>query len=450
MTRLRWKLLAAMMALVVATLGVSGLFARQATHDQVKRLLIAHAPPAFDKIVGPIEDHARTTGGWSGIGAVIERAAHDQRCRVVLAGMEGDVIAVSGDLRTARVSLDGDDRVTAVFDRGGRLEQLAVRVAPQAIRDAGGGVIAHAYVLPAEDTGDPVREIAAVDRRLVSIFAIATLVALLLTALVSRRIVRPIEQLTAAVRAIARGKPARVELRGRDEIAQLATAFNAMADAITRHEELRRRMVGDIAHELRTPLTNLRCELEAVQDGLAAPDPARIASLHEEVLHLQRLIEDLQDLAVAEAGALALHRERLELGAAVARIVGAQADVTCDGALEVDADPTRLRQVVDNVVANALRHSPAGERVRVRISRAGADAQVAVIDRGPGIPANDLDRVFERFYRVDEARGRKHGGAGLGLAIVRRLVELHGGRVWAESTSGEGATVTFTLPLAPS
>jgi two-component system sensor histidine kinase BaeS len=223
-----------------------------------------------------------------------------------------------------------------------------------------------------------------------------------------------------------------------------------MADAVTTQEELRRRMVGDVAHELRTPLTNLRCELESIQDGLTTPDPARIASLHEEVLHLQRLVEDLQDLAIAEAGALVLHRERVDLGAAVARIVGDQAELTAECGLAVDVDPTRLRQVVHNLLANAARHTAEGAPVQIRIARAGEEATVAVVDRGPGIPADQLERIFERFHRVDEARSRAGGGAGLGLAIVRRLVELHGGRVWAESVAGEGATFTFTVPLASS
>lgn len=289
------------------------------------------------------------------------------------------------------------------------------------------------------------------DRRLVAIFAIATLAALLLTVVVSRRITRPIEQLTAAVQEIGRGEvPARVPVIGRDELARLATAFNTMADAVTAQEELRRRMVGDVAHELRTPLTNLRCELEAILDGLTTLDAAHVGSLHEEVLHLQRLVEDLQDLAVAEAGALQLQLERIELGAAIRRIVGTQAEVTSEAGLLVDADVTRLRQVVHNVLANAAHHSPDGAPVKVRVARAGADATVSVTDRGPGIPAQDLDRIFERFYRVDEARGRDRGGAGLGLAIVRRLVELHGGRVWAESVECAGATFTFTLPLASS
>jgi signal transduction histidine kinase len=453
MTRLRWKLLAAMIALVAVTTAISGAITRQVAHDQVRRLLVKAHPGGTDDDVRALEDHLRRTGAWRGIDAVIDQLADAEHGRVVLASLAGDVIAVSADLRPMRVTVDGIDQVTATDDRDGHALQMTVRAAPREIRDAAGRVVAHAFLAPGDDFEDAVavREIAAVDRRLIELFALATLVALVLTFAVSRRITRPIEQLTAAVQAFGRGTPAApVAVTGRDEIARLATAFNAMAAAIAGQEELRRRMVGDVAHELRTPLTNLRCELEAIQDGLAAPEPARVASIHEEVLHLQRLVEDLQELAVAEAGALALHPERIELGAAVARIIGAQAEVHCDDAIWVDVDVTRLRQVVHNVLANAARHAPPGSPVQVRIARAGGEAAVSIADRGPGIPAHELERIFERFYRVDEARGRVRGGAGLGLAIVRRLVELHGGRVWADSALGEGATFTFTLPLAPS
>jgi two-component system, OmpR family, sensor histidine kinase BaeS len=453
MTRLRWKLLAAMVALVTVTIGASGLFTRRVTHDQVKRLLIKQGPMPADEVVRSFEDHVRSTGSLRGVEAVIDRVAAASRCRIVLTDLHGGVIAVSAELRAASVVVDEADRVVAQVVRDGHLEQLMVQVAPRLVHDAAGSPVARVYVLPVDHLEGPEaeREIAAVDRRLVAIFALAMLIAVLLTVVVSRRITRPIEQLTAAVQEVGRGRtPAHVAVTGRDEIARLAEAFNAMADAITAQEELRRRMVGDVAHELRTPLTNLRCELEALQDGLSQPDPTRLGSLHEEVLHLQRLVEDLQELAVAEAGALQLQVERIDLGATVARIAGNQADVTAEDGLLVDADVTRLRQIVHNVLVNALHHTPEGERVRVRVARVGGDAMVSIIDRGPGIPAKDLERIFERFYRVDEARGRERGGAGLGLAIVRRLVELHGGRVWAESVEGAGATFSFTLPLASS
>jgi signal transduction histidine kinase len=449
MSRLRWKLLAAMIALVGVTLGVSALFTRRVTHEQVHRLLVARGPIDAGGAVGPIEAHLSATGGWRGVEAVIDELAADRSARVILATPRGDVIAVSADLRGARVAIGADDTVTMAA--GSR--RLAVKTPPAIVRDRAGAPAARAWVMPLREPAalDAEREIAAVDRRLLAVFAVAALVAALLTVVLSRRIVRPIEDLTSAVQELGRGgAPARVRAAGGDEIARLAAAFNAMAGAIARHEELRRRLVGDVAHELRTPLTRLRCELEAIQDGLATPDAARVGSLHDEVLHLARLVEDLQELGLAEAGALRLEKERVDLGVAVARIAGDQAEIVAEPGVLVDIDVTRLRQVLMNLLANATRHGPPGGRVEVRVASSGADATVAVSDEGPGIPEHELEHVFERFYRVDPARGRDGGGAGLGLAIVRRMVELHGGRVWAERPRGGGATVTFTLPLAPS
>ncbi|HEY0253638.1 MAG TPA: HAMP domain-containing protein, partial [Kofleriaceae bacterium] len=190
-------------------------------------------------------------------------------------------------------------------------------------------------------------ELERIDQRLIELFAIAGVVAIGLTIVISRRITRPIEDLTTAVRDLAAGKsPAPVPVVGNDELARLAEAFNAMTAAVARQEDLRRRMAGDVAHELRTPLTNLRCELEAIQDGLAVADAPRVTSLHEATLHLQRLVEDLQDLALAEAGVLRLHREPVAL-----------AKLGIESTLVVDADPTRLRQIIDNLTANAKAHA---------------------------------------------------------------------------------------------
>jgi len=465
MKRLRWKLLAAMIALVVVTLGISGLFTRRVARDQVVRLMEmqpAGSPrparsPMEDQALRVLEAHVRSTGGWRDIDAALDQLSSAQRCRIILTTTRGELIAVSAALRTAKVAVDGEDRVMVTGFPGSPIAQLVMYVMPLVVLDVTGHAVARAYVLPevlpAPDHRDSalLREIAAVDRRLLAIFAVAALVAVLLTVVVSRRITRPVEQLTIAVQEFGRGKrPLHVPITGHDEIARLATSFHAMADAVSAQEELRRRMIGDVAHELRTPLTNLRCEIESIQDGLTMPNTARIASIHEEVLHLQRLVEDLQDLAIAEAGALALHRERVDLGAEIAGIVRGQAELTVEHGIAVDVDLTRLRQIVHNLLANAARHTLDGTPVRIRVARAGTEATVAVADRGPGIPAKELERIFERFHRVDEARSRARGGAGLGLAIVRRLVELHGGRVWAESVEGQGATFTFTLPPASS
>ena len=439
MSHLRWKLLVAMLAVIVVTVGVSALFTRRVTHEELRSVMIG---VGFRPSVAPLAEHFRAHGSWANVEQAIDR----MEGRVILTTRDRKVIATSKNLRDAKVTVGADDRI--IMSRPG--VRMVVGLPPIVVGDA------YAYVLP-EREERPVRQFASLDRRLLITFSAATLAALLLTILLSRRITRPIERLTAAVETMARGgRPAHVDVAGRDEIAQLARSFNAMADALAGQEELRRRMVGDVAHELRTPVTNLRCELESIQDGLAAADGPRIASLHEEVLHLGRLVDDLQELALADAGGLQLKRARIDLPATVGHVVervraegerkGVELGMT-GAAVEVDADPTRIAQVVRNLLSNALRHTPAGGRIDVYVRSEGAEGLVSVRDSGPGVPEEELERIFERFYRVDQARGREHGGAGLGLAIVRRLVELHGGRVWAENAR-PGARFTFAIPRA--
>jgi signal transduction histidine kinase len=446
MSRVRWKVLVAMVAVVSVTIGLSALFARRVTLAEIHRLTYSQRPPD----IGPLAEHYRTHHGWSGV----EQTIDAMPVRVVLTNAAREVIASSRDLRGMTIAIDADDRMRIT----GRGVGLVLQAPPLRVGDA------YVYVLPArESPSDPdvTAGVSALDRGLIFTFAAATVVAMGLAFWVSRRITGPMERLTAAVDTMARGaRPDHVPVTGRDEIARLATSFNAMADALARQEELRRRMVGDVAHELRTPLTNLRCELEAVQDGLVSPDTARIGSIHEEVLHLERIVADLQDLATADAGALQLRRERIDFADTVVRVVDAFArprgielkleleeDVDANGdAIKVLADPLRIGQIVRNLMSNAARHARSVVRVRVSVDRGAREATVLVADDGPGIPAEHLSRVFERFYRVDEGRSREAGGAGLGLAIVKQLVELHEGRVWAEN-SDTGAVFTFAIPF---
>jgi len=256
----------------------------------------------------------------------------------------------------------------------------------------------------------------------------------------------PIERLTAATRQMEHGDlSARVDPAGGPELSELARGFNSMAAALDRNEELRRRMVTDVAHELRAPLTNIRSELESIQDGLSMPTRERIDSLHQETMHLARLVDDLQDLALAEAGRLEIHPEKVAVATLVRRSTAGM-DIATEGPedLMVMADPTRAVQVLQNLLTNAMAH---GDGVRVVWQRQDDEAMIQVIDRGAGIPSEELGRIFERFYRVDPSRSRHTGGAGLGLSIVKQLVSAHGGRVWAESVVGEGSTFSFTLKI---
>ncbi|MFE2973239.1 sensor histidine kinase [Streptomyces sp. NPDC059258] len=285
------------------------------------------------------------------------------------------------------------------------------------------------------------------------------------------RLVRPLHALTGAAQRMRDGEePASVPVLGDDEVGRLAAAFNDMSAHRARLEEQRKAMVSDVAHELRTPLSNIRGWLEAAQDGLADPDPAFVASLLEEAVLLQHIIDDLQDLAAADAGVLRVHPEPVEVRELLSQVTAAHqaraenagvtltvaAATTAPAPSALSADPVRLRQAVGNLVSNAVRHTPEGGRVTLRAYASESDASgqsdgtvvIEVADTGSGIPADDLPHVFDRFWRAEKSRSRRTGGSGLGLAIVRKLVEAHGGTVEATSTEGEGSTFALRLPGA--
>jgi two-component system sensor histidine kinase BaeS len=222
---------------------------------------------------------------------------------------------------------------------------------------------------------------------------------------------------------------------------------------------LRRNLVNDVAHELRTPLANLQGYLELLRDGLAAPTPAVLETLHDESLLLSRLVADLQELALAEAGELPLHSEPVIVAEPIGQAIDAHApqatakriDLVADLPGDVpaaNADVARLSQILRNLLRNAITHTPPGGRIEVGARGDGSDVVVFVRDSGPGIAPEHLPHIFERFYRIDPARSRVTGGSGLGLAIVKHLVEAQGGRIEVISTPAAGTTFRFWLPLA--
>ncbi|MBI2883082.1 MAG: HAMP domain-containing protein [Chloroflexi bacterium] len=311
--------------------------------------------------------------------------------------------------------------------------------------------------------------------------AIAVIIALVLSVFLARQIAQPLRRLTLAAMRIADGDLSqRVTVSNRDEIGQLATAFNSMAETLSKNERLRRNLVADIAHELRTPLAVVQGNLEAMLDGVVEPNRESISSIHEETLVLARLVADLRELSLVEAGQLELRRAEMDVGDLVRKAVakyqpdaleksiGLQSHVP--GVLPAaSVDPQRITQAIANLISNALRHTPAGGTVVVRAGEqpsrptqnVGAGFKpapaskpalsdsfvvVSVEDTGSGIPEEALPYVFERFYRVDKSRSRASGGSGIGLAIVKQLVEAHGGKVWAESELGKGSRFCFRLP----
>lgn len=280
--------------------------------------------------------------------------------------------------------------------------------------------------------------------------------------LVSRRVVRPVQELTGASGRIAAGNfEERVQETSKDEIGQLARSFNRMAARLQQAENLRRQLIGDVAHELRTPLTTIKGSVEAMIDGKLPAGPETFRLIYSEAERLNRLVDDLQELSRVEAGAYELQPRKTALPALVRaaqarfanqfheKSVRLQVDLP-EGLPEACVDGDRILQVLANLLANSLRYTPAGGQVTMRMASVGDLIQVTVADTGAGIPAEHLEHVFTRFYRVDKSRSRQAGGSGIGLTIARHLVEAHGGRIWVESRGrGQGSAFHFTVPASP-
>jgi signal transduction histidine kinase len=272
-----------------------------------------------------------------------------------------------------------------------------------------------------------------------------------------RHMSRPLDDLIDASSRVAEGDySVRVEEKGPPEIYTLVRGFNAMAERLQVSDQQRRNMLADVSHELRNPITVMQGNLEGMIDGVYPADETHLKSLMEETQILARLVDDLRTLSLAEAGSLQLKREAVDVAALVRETVSAfrpQADVagvkielSLSETPSIEIDPNRIREVLFNLLANALRYTPREGMVKVDLAEAGLGAERSVLvfvhDSGPGIASEDLNHIFDRFYKSSDS-----GGMGLGLSIAKYLVELHGGRIWAESEAGKGAMISFTLPL---
>ena len=285
---------------------------------------------------------------------------------------------------------------------------------------------------------------------------IAIVTATVVSLAVAARIARPISALAAAAQRVAGGHYAeRVPVDEPAELGELATSFNEMAGSLEATERRRLQLVGDVAHELRTPLTTLDGYLEGLEDGVIEPSDDTWRLLRSETGRLTRLVTDLSELWRAEARQLSLHIEVVDLTVVAAEVADRFAPLSAGHGLTVGipsasalvrADHDRLAQIVGNFLSNAIRHAPGGSTVTIAVDQGTDVSRLGVTDRGPGLDAEQLEAVFERFYRADPARSRTAGGTGIGLTIARALAEAMGGRAWAEPTS-DGVGITFLVEL---
>jgi two-component system sensor histidine kinase BaeS len=279
--------------------------------------------------------------------------------------------------------------------------------------------------------------------------------------LLARGLIAPLTRLASATHRIAAGDYAtRVDGKRNDELGQLVTDFNRLAQTLEANESMRRHFMADISHELRTPLSVLRGELEALEDGIRTLTPERLRSLQAEVATLGKLVDDLYDLSLADVGALTYHKERIDLVALVDVALGAfrerftergiavEADLANRPPVVVSADPGRLTQVLNNLLENCARYTDGRGRVRVAVEASASRAHIDVMDSAPGVPPDVLPRLFERLYRVDASRNRQSGGAGLGLALCHSIVAGHEGEILARPSPLGGVWIRVSLPLA--
>lgn len=457
MHSLRLRLLIAITLVAAIALVAVGLFSTQSTQFELAHLQrpasAAIPPGALARVQAWYDGHH----SWRQVGPALRQ----QNAQLFLFTMDRRFVAASnGAVRDAMLSGGTQPTLSVRVAQAGPLsqeEQFVLHNPPgKIVRSSSGAAVGLLYAapLPALRTQSP---IALLTEKLWLAILCALLAAVVAAWLLARQILAPVTALSDATAAIQAGDLSRrVPVEGPKEIAQLAQRFNALSEHLARSETLRKRMISDIAHELRSPLTNIRGTIEAIEDGHLTPGSSSLRSLAEEIAFLEHLVNDLQDLALADAGQLKMQTSDVAIDDCVRAVVESFApaararhvviEVRSHGAVRVPADATRLRQIITNLLSNAIRVAPEDSRISVAIDGAENGVNVSVSDPGPGVPQNELDAIFERFYRADESRSRGEGGAGLGLAIVKQLVEAHGGLVRAENNAEDGATFSFTLP----
>ena len=368
---------------------------------------------------------------------------------IIVADAEGRIVSPASRAGAALSAAERDISVPIVVE--GRTVGLAAVLMPSTLQFSAAAALF----------------LSEINQVLIQATALAVLAGGLAGLVIARGISRPLGELATAARRVAVGHLSeRVKEQGSEEVANVAAAFNEMtvnlqqADAQRRAAEtLRRNMVADIAHELRTPLTVIQGNLQAILDGVYPLDLNEIETVHAETAMLSRLVTDLRELSLAEAGQLALNTTTRPLGPLVEGAAQRHAEMAAAKAIALDAeiaeglplvplDPDRTTQVINNLLSNALRYTPSGGRVSVAVTGNPDGVRVTVRDSGPGIAAEDLPRVFDRFWRGEKSRAREKGGSGLGLAIARQWVEAMGGRIGVESRPGEGSAFWFSLPVA--
>ena len=395
-----------------------------------------------------LAEYYANTGSWDGIAALFRGAEAASPNRMFPSGL------ILEDSSGSKVYGDMPDDFTverAIPITSGEVTVGAIVIAqppePTSPRPAGGAF----WIF---------RDLVRLDDLLVLLAFVGSILSLVFGILISRWMTTSLDELAAATYDIGAGKlDRRVEERGTAEVKLLAQSFNRMVDKLHHAEQLRRGLVADVAHELRTPITALQANLYAILDDAYPMTKTEIAGLYEQTRTLSRLVNDLHEIAQAEAKQLPLNCQSTDLGSIIEEIaapfsvVAESKAITFDVQVEpalppVLADQHRITQVINNLLSNALRHTPEGGTIRIAVGKADTQLSITISDTGEGIAPEHLPHIFDRFYRADAGRSRDAGGTGLGLAIVKAIINAHGGQVSASSSVGTGTCLQVSLPIA--
>jgi len=448
-----FRLLAAFALVIIITVGAVFFFTYHTTRSEIGRFGERVEQMRARGLEFELSRYYQHEGSWDGIQSYVTQVGTLYGNRIILTNTDDIVVADSeGTLlnetykseKPARDIFDAPDGPVSLVRESDRIGTLYIIQGASPVTDIASMQIVYRTI----------------GRFFIWGSLLAVVAAILMTFFLSRRILAPVKALTVTANLLGKGDfSQRVPVKGKDEVSELSRTFNSMACNLEQAEKLRRNMVADIAHELRTPLSNLQGYLEAIRDGVIKPDTDTIISLNEDAQILSRLVNDLQELSLAEAGELKLNCQTEDITRLINKAVSAiQAPATVknistsvdieEKISEVNIDSQRISQVLGNLLDNALAHTPEGGTISVTAKEKGKWLQITVSDTGEGIPPKDLGNIFERFYRVDKSRARATGGSGLGLTITKRLVESHGGTIKVESEPGKGSCFTIMLPIA--
>jgi len=442
--RLWFRLAVTFAVIILVTVGTIYFFVSQRIAVEIEYYKTISAQYRSDQIQSRLYIYYWKERSWEDVQSVVEDTAHVSGTHIILVAVNGTVIGDSKGKLLGTNYTDSSDSPLEMFLGAQFLGKVYISSDPEA----------ELYVAPF------LRLSTSINRSLLLGGSLAIAIALLLTFVLSRRITSPIGVLAKAARRLGRGDLSqRVQLKGEGEVAALAQSFNSMAADLAHAEQLRRNLVADVAHELRTPISNIQGYLEAIRDRVMKPNAATIRSLNEEAALLSRLVNELQELSLAEAGELKLVYQAENITTLIkqavtpwqpkvaAKEISLSLDLP-DNLPLVNIDWQRVNQVLHNLLENAVAYTHKGGTINVAATTQGDWVEVCVSDTGEGIPAEDLPNIFERFYRVDKSRARVTGGSGLGLTIAKRLVEAHGGKITVQSELGKGSRFSFTLPIA--